>query len=89
MSGENCNCLIIAGEKSGEDHALSFFSDLQFQLPNVSFWGVGGDELKKNGVELVYHLNDFSSWGFSEVIFKIPFYIKAFFKIKKYFSYVS
>jgi lipid-A-disaccharide synthase len=71
------SCLIIAGEKSGEEHALSFFRDLKTNSPGTHFFGVGGDELKKEGLELLYHLNDFSSWGYSEVVTKIPFYIKA------------
>ncbi len=71
------SCLIIAGEKSGEEHALSFFPELTKFCPDTKFYGVGGDELAKHGVELLYHLKDFSSMGFSEVIGKIPFYFKA------------
>lgn len=71
------SCLIIAGEKSGEEHALSFFNELKQKSPATQFYGVGGDELKSAGLELVYHLNEFSSWGYSEVIAKIPFYFKA------------
>ena len=71
------SCLIIAGEKSGEEHTLSFFNELKKATPHTKFFGVGGDELKKEGLELLYHLNDFSSWGYSEVIAKIPFYKKA------------
>ena len=71
------SCLIIAGEKSGEEHALSFFKELKILSPKTSFFGVGGDELQKEGLELLYHLNEFSSWGYSEVLTKIPFYIKA------------
>jgi lipid-A-disaccharide synthase len=71
------SCLIIAGEKSGEEHALSFFSELKKLCPDVNFYGVGGDELKGEGMELLYHLKDFSSMGFSEVIHKIPFYYRA------------
>jgi len=71
------SCLIIAGEKSGEEHALSFFPKLKEKNPQLSFFGVGGDELKSAGLELLYHLNDFSSWGYSEVLAKIPFYKKA------------
>jgi lipid-A-disaccharide synthase len=71
------SCLIIAGEKSGEEHALSFFKELKFNSPDTKFFGVGGDDLKSAGVELLYSLKDFSSWGYSEVIFKIPFYMKA------------
>lgn len=76
MNHEN-NCLIIAGEKSGEEHCLSFLPALQKNNPDLNFWGVGGDQLESAGVELLYHLNDFSSWGFSEVITKIPFYFNA------------
>lgn len=71
------SCLLIAGEKSGEEHALSFFPELVKLCPEVTFYGVGGDELKDQGMELLYHLKDFSSMGFSEVVHKIPFYFKA------------
>lgn len=75
------SCLIIAGEKSGEEHSLTFFPELKKLCPDVSFYGVGGDELKENGLELLYHLKDFSSMGFSDVIQKIPFYFSALKKI--------
>lgn len=71
------SCLVIAGEKSGEEHAMSFFPELTKLCPDVQFYGVGGEDLKKLGMELIYHLKDFSSMGFSEVIQKIPFYFKA------------
>ncbi len=75
------SCLIIAGEKSGEEHALSFFPELKKLRPDIDFFGVGGDELKTSGLELLYHLNDFSSWGYSDIFAKIPFYKKALEKI--------
>ncbi len=71
------NCLLIAGEKSGEEHALSFIKELKSLLPELEFWGVGGDSLEKEGMHLIYHLNSFSSWGYTEVFSKIPFYLKA------------
>lgn len=71
------NCLIIAGERSGEDHCLSFFAQLKCLLPDCHFWGVGGDRMKEMGQEQLYHLKDFSTWGFSGVFKKIPFYKKA------------
>lgn len=71
------SCLIIAGEKSGEEHAMTFLPELKALCPQVDFYGVGGDLMKQSGVELLYHLKDFSSMGFSEVIQKIPFYFKA------------
>jgi lipid-A-disaccharide synthase len=71
------NCLIIAGEKSGEEHGMTFLKDLKELSPDTHFWGVGGDEFKSNDVELLYHLNEFNAFGFSEVIKKLPYYIKA------------
>lgn len=71
------SCLIIAGEKSGEEHAMSFFPELRRLSPDTEFYGVGGELLRKEGVELIYHLGEFSSMGFSEVIGKIPFYFRA------------
>lgn len=74
-------CLIIAGETSGEEHALSFMGDLKKKSPETHFFGVGGNLLKDEGVELLYHLDQFSTWGYSEVIAKLPFYKKAMDKI--------
>ena len=56
---------------------IIFFKELKDSLPNVHFFGVGGDELKSLSMELIFHLNDFSSWGASEVLTKLPFYFKA------------
>ncbi len=70
--------LLIAGERSGEEHAMSFVPSLLKSDKNLHLVGVGGDELKKEGMELLYHLDDFSSVGFGEVLGRIPFYWKAF-----------
>ena len=71
------SCLIIAGEKSGEDHAMTFLPKLMELQKECSFYGVGGSRLKNKGVELLYHLKDFSGIGLSEILGKIPFYYKA------------
>lgn len=75
------SCLIIAGEKSGEDHAMTFMPELQKLCPDTSFFGVGGDKLHQHNVELLYHLRDFSGIGISEVLAKVPFYYRALAKI--------
>lgn len=76
------SCLIIAGEKSGEEHAISFFEIIRSKNPNCQFFGVAGDLLIKQGFQNIYHLNDFSTWGISEAIGRIPFYYKALKKIE-------
>lgn len=69
--------LVIAGETSGEEHAMSFLPQLLQIRPDVQLWGVGGDRLQALGMRLNYHLRDFSSMGLSEVVGKIPFYRSA------------
>ncbi len=69
--------LVVAGEPSGEEHALSFLPQLQALRPELTFFGVGGPGLKARGQEQLYTLGQFSSMGFSEVIGKIPFYKTA------------
>lgn len=71
------SCLIIAGEKSGEDHAMTFLPELMKLTPECHYYGVAGERLEDKGVELLYHLKDFSGIGISEVLGKIPFYYKA------------
>jgi lipid-A-disaccharide synthase len=71
------SCLIIAGEKSGEDHAMTFLPQLIKSCDTTTFYGVGGERLQHLGVELLYHLKDFSGIGISEVLGKIPFYYSA------------
>ena len=71
------SCLIIAGEKSGEDHAMTFFPQLKELTLDCEYYGVGGSRLEELGVDLKYHLKDFSGIGISEVLSKIPFYYRA------------
>lgn len=71
------NCLIIAGEKSGEDHSMTFLPELQKNHPEFHFFGVGGDKFAALGVELLYTTTDFSSVGITEVLAKLRFYFKA------------
>ena len=71
------SCLIVAGEKSGEEHVLSFYDQLVQRCPQTLFFGVGGDDLRERGFEAIYHTRDFSSMGLSEVVGKFSFYFKA------------
>ncbi len=72
------SCLVVVGEQSGEEHFLSFFPQLQAKVQaELDFYGVAGSDSAAQGVELIYHLKEFSSMGFSEVLHKIPFYYNA------------
>ena len=69
--------LIIAGEVSGDSHAAAMVAEFKKLEPAVQFWGIGGDELKAQGTELLYHLQDMAFLGVSEVIKHLPFILQV------------
>lgn len=82
MKNQEESILIVAGEKSGEEHCLTFFSkliSLTSCIPNkgVKFFGIGSSVLQDQGLELIYDMKDFSVMGLSEILFKLPFFLKA------------
>ncbi len=70
--------LIIAGEISGDMHAARVVEAIRKREPDISFWGVGGDELEKAGVEVLYHVRDMAVLGLTEVLRKYFFFRKVF-----------
>ncbi|MDI6839470.1 MAG: lipid-A-disaccharide synthase [bacterium] len=68
--------LIVTGESSGDLHSAYVIKELKKLIPNLRVFGIGGDRLKEEGVELVYHIKDTAVVGFLEVIPK-------FFKIRR------
>ena len=58
--------LVVAGEKSAEEHFLSIYSDIE-NVDQFKFFGVGGEEMINLGVECLFNLNSFSSMGFSYI----------------------
>ena len=71
------NILIIAGEVSGDSHAAGLVAEYKKLRPSCGFWGIGGDELKAQGMELLYHLQDMAFLGISEVIKHLPFILRV------------
>lgn len=77
MSERIKDCFVLVGELSGEEHAETFLPNLIEAHKNYRFWGVGGEQMKKWGVDVKYSLKDFSSMGFTDVIKKLIFYKKV------------
>ncbi len=59
---------IIAGEASGDLHASNLVKEIRKQDPEAHFRAWGGDMMKKQGAELVKHINDLAFMGFAEVL---------------------
>ena len=66
------NILIIAGEPSGDLHAQGLIKELKSSDLELSFWGIGGDLMREQGVDLVEHIRDLSIVGIWDVIKNIP-----------------
>lgn len=69
--------LIIAGEASGDRHAADLVRALKHRHPGLQFVGIGGDQMKRAGVELRFHISQLAFLGFSEIVRHLPFIFKV------------
>jgi lipid-A-disaccharide synthase len=60
--------LIVAGEKSGDQHAAHLVKEIKLRSNSVSFWGLGGAGLKNEGVDVTADLVSLAVIGFLEVL---------------------
>ncbi|MBP8975346.1 MAG: lipid-A-disaccharide synthase [Bacteroidetes bacterium] len=65
--------MVIAGEVSGDMHGASVIHELKKLQPNIEVFGVGGDAMKREGMEIVYHVRELNFMGFVEVLKHLPF----------------
>ena len=65
------NILIIAAENSAENYAAQIVDQFKKNNTPVHFFGVGGDQLQEQGVELIIHNKELAVVGIIEVISSI------------------
>lgn len=70
--------LIVSGEASGDKHGADLIRSLNSKSPNLKFFGIGGDEMAKEGMDIIYHAKDMAFLGFLEVVRHLPFIKKVF-----------
>lgn len=70
--------MVIAGETSGDLHGGLLVGDLKGREPGLELYGIGGDRMREAGLDLLYHVRDFSFMGFAEVLGHLPFIRSAF-----------
>ncbi|HTP14186.1 MAG TPA: lipid-A-disaccharide synthase, partial [Bacteroidota bacterium] len=64
--------MIIAGEASGDLHGSGVVRELKRADPSIEVFGVGGDKMKSEGMQLIYHVNEVGFMGFAEVLKHLP-----------------
>jgi lipid-A-disaccharide synthase len=65
--------MILAGEASGDAHAARLVTALKARFPRSRFLGIGGEQMKALGVELLAELDGLAVMGIAEVIPRLPF----------------
>jgi len=65
--------MIIAGETSGDLHGSLLVKELKALRPDAELYGIGGDLMQGAGMELLYHIREFSFMGVVEVLGHLPF----------------
>jgi len=58
------NIMVSAVEVSADMHAANLVKALQQLDPEISFYGVGGEQLRAAGVDILEDITNFSSIGF-------------------------
>jgi len=67
---------VFAGDQSGDEHAAPIIQELKEIVGGVEIWGVGGGELQKAGMELLYDCRTFATVGLQGLVRNIHFFRK-------------
>lgn len=73
----NREIMIVAGEASGDLHGSKLVRSIRELAPETTFYGMGGTEMQRAGVELLYDAAKVAVVGFFEVISHLSDIIKA------------
>jgi len=60
--------LIVAGEASGDLHGSGIVRELKRRQPQVDVFGIGGDNMRREGMDLIFHVAGLAFMGFMEVV---------------------
>jgi len=69
--------LIIAGEVSGEVYGARLMREIKRLIPRAVFTGIGGDRMRGEGLEMLYHCRDMAAIGVMQMLEKSGFFIGA------------
>jgi lipid-A-disaccharide synthase len=75
--------MIIAGEASGDVHGARLVSAMKKRCGGLVFCGIGGDALKKAGVEIMQDASALAVVGITEVFSKLSSLIRGIYDAKK------
>jgi len=74
---------IVAGEESGDSHGADLVKAIRSRKPDITFIGIGGKKMEKEGVEIISPAEKISVVGIVEVLEKAPALLKTYLKAKR------
>lgn len=75
--------MMSAGEASGDMHAAAVAAELKRIMPDADLFGMGGADMRKSGVRIIYDIENLGIIGVVEVIRHIPFFFRLHAFLKK------
>ena len=75
--------LLVAGEASADLHASHVVRELKTTDPSLCIAGIGGEALRRAGMEILFDARDLSVVGIVEVVARLPQIRKAFNTLKQ------
>ena len=75
---------IMTGEASGDLHASRLVRSLKSLDNTIDFYGVGGSEMKRDGVSLLYNISQFEAFGIVQPLLNLRFYKNALKNIRRF-----
>ena len=69
--------MIITGEVSGDLIGASLIRELKKLDADLTIFGIGGDKMREQGMNILYHINKMAFLGFTEVVKHLPFIKKV------------
>ncbi len=70
--------MVLTGEPSGDFHASRLVEEIKRKYNLAYFSGIGGPNLKQQGVDLFYDIDKLSAMGITEVLMQFKYIKKAF-----------
>ena len=64
--------LLVAGEASGDAHGAALIEALRQEHPHLQLYGLGGEQMRRAGVEMLGDIEALNVVGAVEVLAKIP-----------------
>jgi lipid-A-disaccharide synthase len=69
---------VVAGEASGDQHAAGVIAELKSLSPGLQVFGIGGELLKRQGAEILFHARDLAIVGLFNVVRHLRMYRRVF-----------